>query len=285
MNQAKLTDARAIAEERYAMGLRPLKLFSKANVKLKKGLRYGVEVYGLSLAPADASGKQLCPMATKECKKYCLFGTGLGGEQLHSAKDKANPTWISRLMKSLWFNDNPAGFMRVAAYEIAKLSQDAKARGNVAAFRLNVFSDICWEQKFFSIPADLADRLERAGLKLPKNWDNGLFSLLSLFPDTQFYDYTKIMARMGSMLVPPNYHLTYSRHEHNDRNVLTVLAAGHSVAVVTRSMDQYNLPYPLVDGDEHDLRYLDPKPCVVALSPKGALKQSNSPFVRDNLAW
>jgi hypothetical protein len=38
--------------------------------------------------------------------------------------------------------------------------------------------------------------------------------------------------------------------------------------------------FPVIDGDAHDLRHLDPRGCVVALSPKGTrAKRDASGFV------
>jgi len=105
------------------------------------------------------------------------------------------------------------------------------------------------------------------------------------------YDYTKHFKRMikylkGSM--PSNYHLTFSRNEANDFQTTQVLKAGGNVAVVFRK----ELPatykgFKVIDGDLHDLRFLDDKNVVVGLkekltlNSKGKLDRDNSGFVVD----
>jgi hypothetical protein len=39
----------------------------------------------------------------------------------------------------------------------------------------------------------------------------------------------------------------------------------------------------VVDGEEHDLRFLDPRPALVLLKPKGRLLQGPIPMVREGL--
>jgi hypothetical protein len=103
------------------------------------------------------------------------------------------------------------------------------------------------------------------------------------FPDVRFYDYTKNVRRalrFAAGELPPNYHLTFSRSECNERDAVTVLEAGGNVAAVFSD----GLPHtwhgsPVVNGDMSDLRFLDPKRCVVGLKAKGAAKRDVSGFV------
>jgi len=104
-------------------------------------------------------------------------------------------------------------------------------------------------------------------------------TLLERFPKVRFVDYTKIASRLDN--APRNLSLTFSRAENNDAECLAALARGHNVAVVFGN----GLPdtwhgYPVINGDLHDLRQLDPKGCVVGLSPKGSrAKGDTSGFV------
>lgn len=50
-----------------------------------------------------------------------------------------------------------------------------------------------------------------------------------------------------------------------------MLAAGMHIAAITDRPEGTLFGYPVIDGDEHDLRFLDPTPCVVGLKPKGSL--------------
>jgi hypothetical protein len=100
--------------------------------------------------------------------------------------------------------------------------------------------------------------------------DGRRLTLLARFPSVQFVDYTKIASRMDK--APANLSLTFSRAENNEAECLELLAKGHNVAIVFA----HGLPvsrnwngYRVIDGDRHDLRQLDPKGCVVGLSPKG----------------
>jgi hypothetical protein len=81
--------------------------------------------------------------------------------------------------------------------------------------------------------------------------------------------------------LPSNYSLTFSRSETNESQCLDVLARGGNVAVVFRSK---TLPthwngFPVINGDENDLRFLDPKGVVVGLTAKGKAKSDTSGFV------
>ena len=72
---------------------------------------------------------------------------------------------------------------------------------------------------------------------------------------------------------PPNYHLTYSLNEDNYDKAMQVLNEGGNIAVVFRKdLPQTFKGYQVVNGDEHDLRLLDPKNVVVGLKAKGKAK-------------
>ena len=112
-------------------------------------------------------------------------------------------------------------------------------------------------------------------------------TLMQKFPDTQFYDYTKSFGRMAKFLngdFPSNYHLTFSRSEHNETLCDMVLQMGGNVAVVFR--DQ--LPktwkgFEVVNGDENDLRFLDKQGVVVGLIEKGLAKKDETGFVQEGI--
>jgi hypothetical protein len=126
--------------------------------------------------------------------------------------------------------------------------------------RLNGSSDIAWE-----------------GIRL----ENGQ-NLFEMFPDVAFVDYTKIVSRFARKL-PPNYHLTLSRSETNEAECLEALARGINVAIVFARKPATWHGFECIDGDEHDLRQLDPRGehgVVIALSPKGSkAKRDQSGFV------
>jgi len=251
-----------LARARFASGWRPAKLLSKENAKLRKGWR---KALGLSLAPANTSGYEICASRSPECTKFCLFEAGLGAPHLHSKVAACNPTWVSRIIKTLWFFEDRQSFLEKLYREVAN-NRDA-------AIRLNVFSDWQWERQRITVSPELAARY---GTK------SGTFNnIMEVFPETKFYDYTKHYKRMFRSR-PDNYHLTFSMSEQNHAQAMNVVGAGMNVAVVVaRKADTFN-GYPMIDGDQHDLRFLDPEGVFVGLSPKGQLKkQRRSEFVHD----
>ena len=117
------------------------------------------------------------------------------------------------------------------------------------------------------------------------------FSFMQNFPNVQFYDYTKHFKRMIKYLrgqLPANYHLTFSRNEINNFQATQVLKAGGNVAIVFRKeLPKTYKNFKVIDGDLHDLRFLDNKNVVVGLKEKltlnkhGKLDRDNSGFVVD----
>lgn len=92
-------------------------------------------------------------------------------------------------------------------------------------FRLNGTSDILWERKGFTLQEKYAKRLG-VEAKYYKN-------LMELFPDVQFYDYTKIAGRFNKNL-PKNYDLTFSCSgvDSYKKQVDFALKKGAQIAVV-----------------------------------------------------
>jgi hypothetical protein len=104
------------------------------------------------------------------------------------------------------------------------------------------------------------------------------------FPNVNFYDYTKGFTRMMAWLngkMPDNYHLTFSRSEEtSDDRIKKILSLGGNVAVVFRgSLPKTYLGFPVVDGDENDLRFKDKKGVIVGLVEKGLAKKDETGFV------
>lgn len=232
-------NARREAEARFAAGWRPSSLLGKENVKLKKAEKLNRRGLGLSLAPAQVSGWETCASRSPECTKHCLFTSGRGAPYF-SRKDGSNPIWMGRIFRTIWYYRARDEFMAQLRKEVSR-NQDA-------AIRLNVFSDIQWERQFPELFTD--------------------------FPNVQFYDYTKHFKRMFRDR-PSNYHLTFSLHENNQDQAGEVLQAGMNVAAITDSIGGTLFGFPVIDGDDHDLRFLDPTPSVVGLRPKGSLKSGD----------
>lgn len=234
-----------------------------AQPKAVKGEKYGVMTFVLHLAPADVSSHEVCPMRTAACTFFCLNTAGRG------AFDSVQAARIRKTR--LYFTDR-ALFMAMLAADIRKAIRYAKKRKYKAAFRLNGTSDIPWHR----VPVE------------------GAACLMDLFPEEQFYDYTKVAKRILRETLPRNYHLTFSLTEDNDAVAAQVLAQGGNVAAIFRSRKavesllqagSYTLAgftAPLVDGDDSDLRFLDPAGSIIALYAKGTkARRDTSGMVRD----
>lgn len=254
----KIDTAQLLADQLYMSGRRPRRLLSSGNAKLMKSER----TIGLSLAPAQTSGYQVCASSSVECRKHCIHTSGHGSPDFHAGDLPCNPVWVARALKTIWFFRDRVSFMD-------KLYRDI-ANNRDSSIRLNVFSDWMWERQSLTVSPEYA---ERYGTR------SGSFkSVIELFPETQFYDYTKHFARMFRPR-PSNYHLTFSLSEFNGTDAKKVLAAGGNIAAVTTAKEGYLFGYPVIDGDLNDLRFLDPKAVVVGLKPKGSLRNNFSEFV------
>lgn len=222
-----------------------------ADAKTVKGEKFGVMTGIQYLAPADVSGHNTCPNASAGCKAACLFTSGMAGA--FASINKA------RTEKTLFFFNNRAEYGKQLLKEIGALVKKAAKQNLTPAVRLNGTSDLAWE----SIQFDGKSVMEH-------------------FPSVQFYDYTKSAKRAkrhaeGKM--PTNYHLTFSRSESNQADVVEVLNANGNVAVVFHDrLPATYLGKPVVDGDESDLRFNDAKGVVVGLKVKGKAKQDTSGF-------
>jgi len=237
-----LRQARAIAAE-YGV----TKLLGTKNAKTIKGEKRGWSTAILYLIPSDLSGvTNVCAFASKGCREACLNTAGRG----HMASVQE-----ARLRKTVFWKHDPEAFITMLGWEIQSYHLRAFKKGMHLAVRLNGTSDIWWEKE------------------APQ--------LFELNYGVQFYDYTKNRARfLKSNRTPPNYDLTFSRAEDNDKQVRQVVRAGGRVAVV------FEPPLPkkwrgrdVVPGDDDDLRFLDRSDIVVGLEAKGKAIRDTSGFV------
>ena len=142
--------------------------------------------------------------------------------------------------------------------EIEKGIRYARKKDLIPVIRPNGTSDQRWER----IPVQ------------------GYPNLMELFADYQFYDYTKLENRRN---IPSNYDLTFSRSETNWQVCEEMLANGTRVAVCGTADPFSGAPpswgYPIVDGDQHDLTFLQPAPSIIWLKAKGRkAKEDDSGF-------
>lgn len=107
-------------------------------------------------------------------------------------------------------------------------------------------------------------------------------NIFELFSGIQFYDYTADHTRLDAFMGKwSNYHLTYSRKESRASHVHAerLLSMGVNVAAVYSNADKAVEKLNAINGDLHDLRFLDQKGKIVALKAKGDAKKDESGFV------
>ena len=93
------------------------------------------------LAPADTSGKNLCPKASAGCKALCLgWFSGQSGMVSHDAQ--INNVRQSRLDKTRRFMHDRPAYLRTIARQIERQHRLAAKRGFKLCVRLNGASDI-----------------------------------------------------------------------------------------------------------------------------------------------
>jgi hypothetical protein len=224
------------------------KLLSTANPKIQKGTKMGYLSFILHLAPSDLSGKNTCPKATKGCIAACLNTAGRGG--MFKRGENTNMIQKARIRKTQYFFNDRAEFMADLVSDINKAIRFAERKGLTPVFRLNGTSDLSWE-------------------KYTAAYGMNIFEL---FPNVQFYDYTKVLGRKVKHI--PNYHLTFSKADGNDSDVAEALMQGMSVVAVYDA-----IPEGVPSADETDLRFLDPKGIMLGLKAKGRAKKDYSGFV------
>nr|BAR15192.1 Phage protein Gp37/Gp68-like protein [uncultured Mediterranean phage uvMED]BAR15218.1 Phage protein Gp37/Gp68-like protein [uncultured Mediterranean phage uvMED]BAR15274.1 Phage protein Gp37/Gp68-like protein [uncultured Mediterranean phage uvMED] len=203
----------------------------------------------LNLIPSNISGYEVCASKSKGCAAACL----------HTAGNKVfmPQKTLGRTTRTLMYFKERAKFLHMITKEIRNHEINCKKHGLKAVIRLNTTSDIMWESH----------------------------KIFELFPNVQFYDYTKHFKRMMKYLrgeLPNNYHLTFSLNEANHTQGDEVLKCGGNVAMVFRKqLPKTYKGYRVINGDKHDMRFTDPKNVIVGLTAKGEAKTDQSGFVID----
>jgi len=239
-----------------------MKLLSTGNPKTLKGTGQGYNTYILHLAPATLSGYNTCPKATAGCASACLNTAGRGG--MFKRGETTNTIQQARIRKTQMFYEERTAFMEWLVKDVELAVKQSKRLGLKPVFRLNGTSDISWE-KYPVI---------RNGFQY-----NNIFAA---FTELTFYDYTKIL---GRKIVNSNYHMTFSAADGNDADVYKAISQGYNIATVfgikkTEPMPETYNGLPVYNGDDSDLRFLDPKGVVVGLYAKGKAKKDVTGFVK-----
>lgn len=208
-------------------------LLTEDNPKTRKGEDLGYYSVILHLLPSNFSGYEVCALADS-CKEKCLSWAGRG---------PMPNTVAARLRRTKMFFEHRAWFMGLLVNDIYLAQIKAKQQDMTLVVRPNGTSDLPWEKIRTNTHRNIMDQ----------------------FPDIQFMDYTKIPGRR----LPDNYHLTFSLSDNNQAAAQRWLDRGGNVAMIyDDTMPTQFMGAPTIDGDEHDLRFLDPTPRVVALRRK-----------------
>lgn len=214
---------------------------TQVSSKLAKGSKYNVLTYGVYLAPSTLSGYNVCPNSAA-CKDSCLNGSGHNKVELMCGKNRIQNARIKKT--KLLFEDRKL-FTSLLFREIEYAILKAERSNMSFAVRLNCTSDI--------------------DLKALK--ENGL-NIFELFPNVQFYDYTKVASRVFNNEYK-NYDLTLSFNGYNKASCIKALENGNRVAVVfSEKLPETYWGFKVVDGDKYDMRYLDMPNVVVGLKYK-----------------
>jgi hypothetical protein len=232
------------------------RFFSLDSAKAIKAREYGYLNAINYMAPSTMAGVgNLCPHASPGCLALRLgWFSGQAG-MVANVEGATNNVRDSRKAKAQLFMRDRAAFMAELNAGVIRAENTARRLGLKLCVRLNGATDI--------------------------NWPRAIYDQ---FSHIQFVDYTKSVAKAlahAAGKLAPNYHVTFSRSETNEAQCLEVLRAGGNVAVVFAGQfpPEY-LGFPVIDGDAHDLRHLDGRGVVVALSPKGRkAKADKSGFV------
>jgi len=220
-----------------------------SNPKIDKSNKVSEKYWSCIMHLRPISTK-ICPYQDiAKCKSACLNTAGLGGVYPSIQKARQKKT-------DLFLNDRDE-FMQVLVKDIHTFLRACKRKDKKPAIRLNGTSDIQWE--YIEI--------------------DGHENIFTMFPDVQFYDYTKIPTRKIEHI--PNYNLTWSYSEANDKYASWIDKVKNNIAVVFKNK---NLPekfkgHKVIDGDIHDMRFLDEPNSVVGLKAKGKARQDKSGFV------
>lgn len=212
------------------------------SAKMKYSYNKGTMTYCVYLAPYNMSGYQVCGRG-EHCKDFCLNGSGRNKADIiangfeHSNINKA------RIKRTKAFYENRESFMELLIKEIESAMQSAKRKNMEFAVRLNGTSDL----------SPLAFKYKG------KN-------ILELFPNVQFYDYTKVPNRFNVSNNYSNYDVTFSFDGYNWNECEKALKRNEKVAVVfEKELPTTYKGYKVINANDSDTRFLDPKGTIMGL--------------------
>jgi hypothetical protein len=151
----------------------------------------------------------------------------------------------SRITKTRLFFEHREFFMKWLVFEIKSAKAKADRMTYQFSVRLNNTSDIS-----------------------PLDFTLDGKNILEIFPDVQFYEYTKVPARVELMKQYSNYDVTFSFTGYNLSKCQEMLLNKIRVAVVFKIVPENFWGYPVVNGDNYDMRYKDERSIIIGLKYK-----------------
>jgi hypothetical protein len=226
-------------------------ILGESSAKTIKGEKIGYLTAICYLVP-DA---KLCPFAILAgCFDGCLKSAGRGA---------FNSVQKARAEKTAFFYDNQRAFMLSMCADIWAHIRRAANLNLIPLVRPNGTSDIPFENILI----------------------DGR-TIFQIFADCQFYDYTKHPSRNLAGKTAGNYDLTFSFSALTPKPISIkglTNPANQRTAVVFFKREEIPLMFrnwPVIDGDDSDVRHIEPRNVVVALYAKGKAKQENNGFVQ-----
>ena len=241
----------------------------KKSAKMMKSYIHNTATYCVYLAPANMAGRtkkgtriNVCPKS-QHCKELCLNSAGHNkADILSNGKENIKHSLIniSRIKKTKLFYNDRDTYMDILIHEINRDRSYAERHGMEFSVRLNGTSDLSPEI-------------------MKKDGKN----ILEIFPDVQFYDYTKVYNRTKLMKFYPNYDITFSYDGYNWDQCEQFLNDGGKVAVVfdSETMPKTYKGYKVIDANGYDMRYLDPKGCIMGLEFHPIAKDGKVLYAKD----
>ena len=226
-------------------------ILGESSAKTIKGEKIGYLTAICYLVP-DA---KLCPFAIMAgCFEPCLKSAGRGA---------FNSVQKARAEKTAFFYDNQRAFMLSLCADIWTHIRRAANLNLIPLVRPNGTSDIPFENILIDGK-----------------------TIFQIFADCMFYDYTKHPSRNLAGKTANNYDLTFSFSALTPKPISIkglTNPANKRTAVVFYKREEIPLMFrnwPVIDGDNTDVRHIEPQNVVVALYAKGKAKHENNGFVQ-----
>jgi hypothetical protein len=261
------------------------RILEMKNAKTKKGEALGWFTGISYLAPAWESGvMNTCQFATDGpdgCLDVCIYKQGRG---------KFTNTIKARIAKTVFLHEHRADFLASLRFDIERLQLKASklrycshctttVKAKTAAGRRRLSCRKCGATLIavkFAVRINGTSDLAWIPMQMSAE-----------FPNVMFYDYTKLPK--PHLRTRPNYAITFSHTGFNVVECMTALSHGVNVAVAFAIKKGRPLPktwngYTVIDGDKHDLRFLDGAAVVVGLRGKGVSWKRPTAFMVDPCA-